>query len=384
MRNIRAMRDFDLEVYLAKWEFSARHHMTASDSQTMTVSELLSLATPEDRARWDEQSLAYIETWGTPELRRAIADTYSGLSSEDILCFAGAEEGLLCAFQALLGPDDHAIITTPNYQSMETVPLSLCSVTGVKLRPEHGWQLDMDEVRRAVRPSTRVVAVNFPNNPTGAIARPEIFAELIAFCAERNIYLFSDEVYRGLERDPARRLPPAAEVYDKALSLNVMSKAYGMPGLRVGWIACRDRDVLSRMERLKHYLSICNAGPSEILATIALKARDTIFARQRALIERNLVLLRAFFAEHEELYEWYEPDSGCIGFPRYKAKDGVEAHCQSLVRDAGVLLLPASIYRSELCNTPTDRFRVGYGRRNIEAGLTAWHNYLRGNNMTTA
>ncbi len=351
--------------------------MTASDAQTMALSELILLADAEDREAWDELTLGYTETWGAPALRCVVAETYAGLAPEEILCFAGAEEGLYCAMLALLGPDDHAIVTVPNYQSMETVPVAICgSVSGVVLRSENRWALDLGDVRAALRPNTRLIAVNFPNNPTGSVADRKTFDGLVALCAHRGIYLFSDEVYRGLERDPARRLPQAAEVYERGVSLNVMSKAYGLPGLRIGWIASRDHALLARMERMKHYLSICNSAPSEVLARIALKARDEIIQRNRALCTDNLLHLGRFFAEYPDLYEWSEPDGGCVGFARYKGPEGVEEHCRRLVEDSGVLLLPSSLYRSVLSPVPLDRFRVGYGRKEIAIGLAAWRNHL--------
>ncbi|WEX76088.1 pyridoxal phosphate-dependent aminotransferase [Sinorhizobium numidicum] len=369
---------FRLESHFSRWEFTARHHMTASDSETMSMAELLSFADDADREAWERLTLGYTETYGAPALREAIAVTYAGLEAADILCFAGAEEGLYCAMLALLGREDHAIVTVPNYQSMETLPVTIAaSVTGVPLRPENRWQLDIADVRAALKPNTKLIAVNFPNNPTGAIADQATFRALAELCAERGIHLFSDEVYRGLERDEGKRLPQAAALFDRGVSLNVMSKAYGLPGLRIGWIACRDRGLLKRMEGLKHYLSICNSRPSEVLATIALKSRERILERNRSLCTANLEKLGAFFAEFPELYEWHAPDGGCVGFARYLGADGVEEHCRRLVEKSGVLLLPSSLFVSELLPVAEDRFRVGFGRKNIEAGLEAWRNHLR-------
>jgi aspartate/methionine/tyrosine aminotransferase len=371
--------DFRLETHFSRWEFNAKYNMTASDAQTLAMHELLALADDEDREAWDRLTLGYTETWGAPALRDAIAATYEGIGREHVLCFAGAEEGLYCAMLALLGPDDHAIVTVPNYQSMETLPVSICGeVSGWRLRAENGWQPDLDELRRLIRPNTRLVAVNFPNNPTGEIADVATFRALAQLCAERGIPLFSDEVYRGLERDASRRLPQAADLFEQGVSLNVMSKAYGLPGLRIGWIATRDRALLSRMERMKHYLSICNAGPAEVLARIALKARQTLLSRNLDLCTKNLAMLGAFFAERPDLYEWQAPAGGCVGFARYLGEDGVEAHCRRLVEEAGVLLLPASLFESPLAAVPQDRFRVGFGRRHIEGGLGAWRGALGG------
>lgn len=368
--------EFRLESYFGVWEFKARHHLTASDAQSMTQTELLELANDADRHRWNHLSLGYIPTEGTFELRAAIAHTYDRIGAEDVLCFAGAQEGLYCAMHALLTAQNHAVVLVPNYQSMESVPRSICEVSGIALHADRNWDLDLDEVRAALRPNTRMLAVNFPNNPTGKIADRFTFEALVDLCRERGIYFFSDEVYRGIERDETKRLPQAADLYERALSLNVVSKAYGLPGLRVGWIACRDRTALARMIKLKHYLSICNAAPSELLACIAVKARERILARNRDLAAENLRRLDAFFARHAERFEWSTPDGGCIAYPRYLGDEGVESFCERLVKEAGVLLLPASLYRSELLATPADRFRIGYGRVGMDEALAAFDAFI--------
>jgi aspartate/methionine/tyrosine aminotransferase len=371
------LRDFALEVYFARWEFVARHHLTASDVQTVTMAELLELADDEGRALWEGLGLGYSPTYGLPALREAIAATYDHVDPADVLCFAGAQEGLALAMQLLLEPGDHAVVLTPGYQSSETIPLSRCDVTGVPLRPEDGWALDVDAIERALRPRTRVVAVNFPHNPSGAVPGQESWKRLVELCEERGVRLFSDEVYRGVELDPRTTLPQAADLSPTALSLNVMSKAYGMGGLRLGWIACRDRALLDRMERAKHYGSICNAAPSEVLALIALRARERVLGRNRRIIAENVPLFAEFFGAHPGLFEWSPPQGGCVCFPRYLGPDGADAMCADLVEQEGVLLLPASVYRSELGPVPRDRFRVGIGRLGPQEALERWDAWLR-------
>jgi len=205
------------------------------------------------------------------------------------------------------------------------------------------------------------------------------FEELIAVCREHGLYLFCDEVYRLLELDESKRIPQAADVYEKALSLNVMSKAYGLPGLRIGWIASQDLELLQRLERYKHYLSICNSAPSERLAVIALGVRDELLSRVRSLMQENIAKLELFFSKHPTLFDWQRPDGGCIAFPKYTGRGSVDEFCRRLVEDAGVLLLPASIYRSELLDAPTDRFRIGFGRLGIDEGIDAFEQYLERN-----
>ena len=200
------MRDFALEVHFSKWEFTAKYKLAGSDGENMRL----------------------------PALRREVAGTYDTVRPEDVLCFAGAEEAIYAAMHVLLSKHDHAIVITPNYQSAETIPLSLCEVSGVALDIERAWALDIDELKRELRPNTKLISINFPNNPTGKIVPRSTFDAIVDLCRERGIWLFSDECYRLLEREPSLRLPQAADVYEKGISLNVMSKAYGLPGLRIG------------------------------------------------------------------------------------------------------------------------------------------------------
>ena len=371
--------EFRLETHFSKWEFKARHHMTASDAQSMSMRELLAMASPEDREAFDGMWLGYTETYGAPDLREVIAGTYANQAASDILCFAGASEGIFAANSVILDKDSHAIVVTPNYQSHETLPAAICEVTGIPLDPDDNWSLDIDRVAAAIRPNTKLVTINFPHNPTGAILPPDRYEALIYICRRHGIYILHDEIFNGLGKSDTQHLPFIADIYERGLSLNVMSKSYGLPGLRIGWIACRDSQVLSKMERMKHYLSICNSGPSERLTMIALRNRARILARNCAIVDENLPKWDAFFARHEDLFDWRHPDGSCMAFPRYKGTDGVEAFCQSLVEESGVLFLPSTIYSSDLGPTPTDRFRLGYGRSGLDEGLSALDAHLMKN-----
>ena len=371
--------EFKLETHFAKWEFKARYHMTASDAESISVRDLLALATPEEREEFEGMWLGYTETFGAADLRETIATTYDKRTAADVLCFAGASEGIFAANSVILDKDSHAIVVTPNYQSHETLPAVICEATGVPLDPNDGWSLDIDRVAAAVRPNTRLMTINFPHNPTGTILPLDRYMALIELCRKHGIYVLHDEIFNGLGPTGTQHLPFVADVYERGLSLNVMSKSYGLPGLRVGWIACEDADVIAKMERMKHYLSICNSGPSERLAKIALTYRKTLLARNCAIVDENLPKWDAFFARYPDLFEWHRPDGSCMAFPRYKGPDGVEAFTRSLVEDSGVLLLPSTIYSSELSDTPTDRFRLGFGRKGLDEGLAAMDAHIMRN-----
>ena len=365
------LRDFKLETFFSKWEFNVKHHMCASDMETMTINQLLSLASNEDREKWDNLPLKYIETYGMPELRTEIAKTYDNISQKNILAFAGAEEGIFAAMHCILKKDDHAIVITPNYQSSETIPDSICDVTGVSLDSDNNWDLDIQKILDAIKKNTRLIAINFPHNPTGKVISKEKLDTLIEISRKHDIYLFSDEVYRLMERREEIRLPQIADIYEKGLSLNVMSKAYGLPGLRIGWIASKDIELLDKMERMKHYLSICNSSPSEVLSIIALKSREKILERNRKIISDNLSLLSPFFEKNRDLFDWKIPDGGCIGYPKYLGDEGVELFCENLIENHSIMLLPSSVYQSELGATVGDHFRIGYGRIKMKDGLEA-------------
>ncbi|WP_371223466.1 aminotransferase class I/II-fold pyridoxal phosphate-dependent enzyme [Roseovarius sp. 2305UL8-3] len=374
-----SLPDFRLETHFSKWEFKARYHMTASDAESISLRDLLAMASDEEREAFEGLWLGYTETYGAPDLRAAIADTFARQSSSDILCFAGASEGIFAANTVLLDSDSHAIVVTPNYQSHETLPIAICEATGVPLDADDNWSLDIDRIKAAIRPNTKLITINFPHNPTGAILPLERYNALIELCRHHGIYILHDEIFNGLGPSDAVHLPFIADVYERGLSLGVTSKAYGLPSLRIGWIACQDSDVLSRMERMKHYLSICNSGPSEQLAIIALRNRNKLLARNCAIVDENLPKWDAFFAQHPDLFDWTRPDGSCMGFPRYKGPEGVEAFARDLVEQSGVLFLPSTIYSSELGPTPTDRFRLGFGRRGLDEGLAALEAHLMQN-----
>ncbi|MFT5115392.1 MAG: aspartate/methionine/tyrosine aminotransferase [Parasphingorhabdus sp.] len=374
-----SLPDFRLETHFSKWEFKARFHMTASDAESISMRDLLSMATPEEREEFENLWLGYTETYGAPDLREAIAATYTNRKPDEILCFAGASEGIFAANNVILDKNSHAIVVTPNYQSHETLPVAICEATGVPLDPEDNWSLDIDRIADNIRSNTKLVTINFPHNPTGTILPIDRYEALIELCRKHGIYLFHDEIFNGLGPIGTQHLPYVTDRYERGLSLNVMSKSFGMPGLRIGWIACADKTILSKMERMKHYLSICNSAPSERLTVIALRNRQKLLDRNCAIIDENLPKWDAFFEQHPDLFDWQRPDGSCMAFPKYLGGEGVEQFTRSLVEKSGVLLLPSTIYSSALGSTPKDRFRLGFGRTGLDEGIKAFENHLHNN-----
>ena len=353
--------EFKLETYLATHEFSAPFNLCASDLETFSMQEIIQMSDPSTRSLWENLKLGYTETEGHPLLREAISLDYgNNIKKKHILCFAGAEEGIYCMAHTLLDKEDHAIVITPCYQSLKSLPASICSLTEISLKYEDSWNLDLQKIENAIQKNTKLLLINFPHNPTGALISHEVQKELIKLAKKHDLWVFSDEVYRFLELNPVDRLPPIAGVYEKGISLSVMSKAYGLSGLRVGWIACQNTNILSKMNQTKHYLSICNSAPSEILALMALQVSAKIHERNHFLMHRNLKLLNQFFEEYSEWFEWVQPKGGCIGYPKFHGSISSDELASQLIKHSGVLLLPGSIYE----HLP-QFFRISFGRKSM-------------------
>jgi aspartate/methionine/tyrosine aminotransferase len=324
------------------------------------------LADDETRALWDGLALGYTESTGHPLLRREIAALYDAVDADDVLVFAGAEEAIFCLANVLLGTGDHAVVTWPGYQSLyEVARATGADVTLHELREDAGWSIDLDALRRQVTPATRLIVVNAPHNPTGMQPDAATMTGLIALAEDAGAYLLLDEVYRFLEFDPADRLPAGADALERGLSIGVMSKSFAMAGLRIGWLATRDRELLARCAAFKDYTTICSSAPSEILALIGLRARETVLARSMGIVEGNLERLDAFFETWADRFSWVRPRAGSVGFPRLTVPGvSIDEWAAQLVEEEGVLLLPGSQF-----GFGGNHFRLGFGRTDLPVAL---------------
>lgn len=362
---------FKLERFFARYEFSARYLLSSSDCESFSVGELLALE-PNSREGLEGYWLGYTEAPGLPALRALIAGVYTHISADQVLTHAGAEEGIFAFMHAVLQPGDHIIAHAPGYQSLYTVAESVgCTVSRWEADPANGWALDVDALSRLLRPNTRAVIVNCPHNPTGYLMQAAEQTALVAFCRQHGLLLFSDEVYRELEHNPADRLPAACDLYENAVSLGVLSKTYGLPGLRIGWVASRNAELLRKIAAVKDYLSICNSAPSEYLAMIALRNRGVLAGRNLGIVRANLDLLDAFFARWEGLFTWQRPRAGSTAFPAVHWPGGAESFAIAAVERAGVMILPSTTY-----DYGDGHFRVGFGRRNLPEALAALEFFL--------
>ncbi len=368
------IRDFLLERFFAEHEFAIPHHLSASDCEALTVADVLQLAgEPTDTLL--DLGLGYTESRGDPLLRSAIAEFYPGCAAEQVLVTNAPEEAIFLAMHGILEPGDRVIVQTPCYQSLGEIARSIgCTVTPWPLvepdRDRARWQLDLDTLERQL-PGARLLVLNAPHNPTGHQPSRAAHRRVLELARTHGVRVFFDEMYRGLEPDPDAALPPAASEDERALSLWGVSKTFGLPGLRIGWLVCRDRDLLDRIGRLKDYTTICSSAPGELLARLALGCAERIAADNRARIAHNRDRVDAFMADHGEVLSWTAPQAGPVALARVHG-ESASSLCERSRAGADVLLVPTRVFDME------DRYvRLGLGRAGFGDALAVFDHWLR-------
>ena len=368
------IKGFKLEEYFAKHEFNVKYSLCSSDCESLSVDELLTLekdSLKDLKKVW----LGYTESLGNPTLRKEIAKLYDSINLEEVIVFSGAEEAIFIFMNALLNKEDHIIVQFPAYQSLYEIANAIgCKVTKWIMDDENHWELDLQFLETNITPSTKCIVVNFPHNPTGYLPKKDSYEKIIELAKKNNIYLLSDEVYRFLEYKETERLPSACDLYEKGISIGVMSKSFGLAGLRIGWIATKDIAIFKEVASFKNYTTICNSALSEFLAILALRNRNKIISRNIEIINNNLNLLDVFFNKYNNIFKWVKPIAGSIAFPSLLIEESVETFCLKLLKEKSVLLMPSTNYDY------SDRhFRIGFGRKNMPEALLKLEDFLKEN-----
>ena len=356
---------FKIENFFRQHEFSAPYGISQSDAEPLTLDELLTYASPQRREQFDKLWLGYTETQGHPELRAAIADLHDGVSADDVI-EAVPEEGIFLPMNSLLEAGDHVVAVYPSFQSL----WEIARATGCELsfwrqrRTEEGWHFDVDELERLLRPDTRMLIINFPHNPTGYLPPRADFERVIELARKHNLILFSDEIYRFTEQDERLRLPSACELYERAIVLGGLSKCFGLPGLRVGWLITRDADLSHQLQEMKSYTTICGSAPSEILALIALENWQALTARSMEIVRGNIGFCRDFFGRYRDRFWLDYPKCGTITLVELLSDMPVSDFAAAALAEGGVMVLPAGIMHME-----GNYFRLGLGRKSLPHAL---------------
>ena len=361
---------FKLERYFDKYEFSAPYLLSSSDCEPLTLEELLSLDTSGISAGFGKTKLGYTESKGNPELREEICKLYTNLTPDDILTLV-PEEGIFISMNILLEKGDHVVTTFPGYQSLYQVAVDIgCEVS--KWEPDENLNFQVGDLQQLIRPNTKLLVINFPHNPTGSLLANDELVQVIELARKNNITIFSDEMYRFMEYDEGNRLSSVSDLYENSISLFGLSKTFGLPGLRLGWLTTRNQEFMQRLITFKDYTTICNNALSEKLGIIALQQKEAVIARSLSIIQTNLAEIESFAKQNSSWFKWRTPKAGSIAFPKLDIQGSVMDFCQDLVNKKGVMLLPHNVY-----DFSRPHVRIGFGRKNLPEVLDVFNSYVK-------
>jgi aspartate/methionine/tyrosine aminotransferase len=344
---------FKMERMQSTRENVVDYNLSESGVHPMTIEEFLS---PEEIDGLNRLPLGYTQSNGTEELRERIRTFYPGIGLGGVLATAGSSEANYLLIWSLIEPGDEVLFELPNYMQMWGLLRGFgADVKPFRLREDLGWQPDPDEIAKLVTPRTKLIILTNPNNPTGAVLNARSMAAIIALADKVGAWILADEVYQGAELSGIRT-PSFFGRYDKVLAVNGLSKAYGLPGLRIGWIAGPE-DAIARTWLYHDYTTISPSALSDRLATIALSPgnRERILARTRGILNVNYPVLDRWLKAQDGIFSYRPPQAGAICYARYNLRINSTELVEKLIREKSVLLVPGDHFEMDGC------LRFGYG-----------------------
>ena len=356
---------FELADWFRRHGDAAAHSLTPSDAEPLSLSELLELADGEALQRFHRLSLGYAPSRGDPSLRAAIAALYETVEADEVVT-AAPVEAVFLTLRALLSRGDRVVVQRPIYQPLVAQALEMgCEVAEweVDKRADGTWHFDPDALRGLLMEGTRLLVINWPHNPTGALATRSELEAVIAHARRLGVWILSDEMFRGLEFDTAHRLPAIVDVYERGVSISGLSKTCGLGGLRSGWILVKDGELAARLRKWRDYTSSSQAAPVEVLSLIACRAHGAIVDARRELCARNAGILQEFIESHARTLRGAVPIAGTLAFIECVAESSDEFSAWARDR-LQVMIAPSSLFRFD------DRHvRFGFGRAGFPGDL---------------
>jgi len=350
------------------------HNLSNSCAQSMTVDSLCQLA----GKSIGSIDLSYAPLLGGIELRQAIVKHHTqvnnsdfGLEHDDVLTFCGVQEALAASYKCLLTPQDEVIVFTPCYPSLVAMAKeSGATVKCIELRAEDNWQIDFQQLECAVNEKTKMIVINSPHNPTGSIVDSRTAHNILALAEKHQCYLLADDVSQA---NNYQQLPLSHSYlnYKKSIVVSVMSKSFGLAGLRLGWVITQNELLLKKLLVIKSYGSICCSVIDEQLGLWALDHSDSIINQNNAIIKRNIEIFQKFIDKNKQYFSWSPPQAGTLAVVELLVKQPVVEWAKKLAEQSGLLLLPCSLF-----GLPGNYFRLGLGQKNFPQGLTLLEKYL--------
>ena len=369
------IKPFLVEEWMNAYETGAKYNIAETCVDSVSMDELFALTGQEPAAFWADfgaRRLTYGDIEGAPAFRQGVCSLYKTLGPEHIVPTHGAAGANHHVFYSLVEPGDRVVSVMPTYQQLYSIPEGYgADVRILRLRPEKGWLPDLEELERLAVPGTKLICINNPNNPTGALMDEATLRAVADIAGRAGAYVLCDEVYRHLTQDDAYS-PSMADIYDKGISVGSMSKVFSLAGLRLGWIATRDEAALAAFWSHRDYDHISCGMFDEAAAALALAHKDAVLARSRGVIRDNLAVLDAWI--QAEPYVWYtRPRAGTTALVFYDFDVPSHDFCLQMYRRTGAFVTPGDCFGEGRC------MRVGYAnsRRVLEQGLAAVSEFLR-------
>lgn len=375
------IKDFHVEMWLNEFENNCKYNLSETFPPALTAGELLSLTGSRDElmAELMNTHLDYGEITGSYRLRAAIAELYDNASPDMVTIAHGAVGANSLVFMSLIRPGDHIVAFAPSYQQLYSLPEGLgASVTLLRLREENGWMPDLNELRSAVSDNTRMICLNNPNNPTGAVFDADMMKEIADIAKAHDAYIFCDEAYRGLSHSEASDgasgenffAPSFIDIYPKAVVTGGTSKTFALAGLRLGWITA-EKDIIDDINRHRDYHIISVGKLDDLLAAVAIENRSAVLGRNVAICRRNLDIIDKWISGEPHI-SYIRPCAATTCFPRFDFDISSAELCQRLRTEAGVLFVPGYAFEED------DHFRLGFGCSESEliSGLDAFSEWM--------
>ncbi len=337
-----------LEVWFDSHQFHVDYDIGESAVKFLTVEELgMDLSSV---------ALRYGHHTGDPKLKECLAADYPGLNSDQIMVTSGGSEAIFALNSTLLQPGDHVVVEHPNYPSLYEIPRSLgCDVSFLPLDFDHDFQPDLDRLEDLITPKTKLISLTHPNNPAGSVISEDELHRAIQIAEKHDVYFMFDETYREL--DFSSPLPTAASLSPKVISLATMSKCYGLPGIRVGWMATQDQYILDSLLTVREQITISNNALGEAIALHVLENRAPFLERSRTQVETNLTTVSQWVDQQPQI-EWVRPVAGVVGFPRFTedCTFDPEEFYQLLAKKYKTFVIPGRCFEVD-----NRYFRLGFG-----------------------
>lgn len=366
---------FGVEIWMNEWETKCEWNLAETCVESLTIAELLALAGKNETNLSEllTMKMTYGAIEGSTRLRTAIAALYEHQEVDNIVVTHGAIGANMLVHKALVGAGDRVISVIPTYQQHYSIPASIgADVHHLQLREENGFLPDLDELRAMAVPGTRLIAINNPNNPTGALMDKAMLQEIAEIARAAGAWILCDEVYRGTDQEGSGMTASIADIYEKGISTASMSKAYSLAGLRLGWIAA-PQELMEDVSKHRDYDTISVGMIDDHFATIALENKDRVLERRQSITRGNLKMLEDW-VDAEPLISWVKPRSGTTALLKYDLPMSSRDFCVSLLKETGVMYTPGSALSME------GYVRIGYANTPsvLKEGLARTSQFLSG------